>query len=94
MSDLYVSSRYYFSPIDFLQVETGGEVKPIVFYEFDQLKNKSYTIHTVVYGDRLDQLSYKYFNRPDMWWAIIEYNPEIRDFFNLTPGTYLRIPNV
>lgn len=93
MSDLYISSRYYSSPIDFIQLEEGGEVKPIVFYEFDQITDKSYTIHVVVQGDRLDQLSYRYFNRPDMWWAIVEYNPEIKNFFSLIPGTYLRIPN-
>jgi hypothetical protein len=89
-----VSSRYYSAVIDYITLYDGGDVKPIVFYEFDQISNKSYSVHVCVYGDRLDQLSYKYFNRPDMWWAIIEYNPEIRDFFNLLPGTYLRIPNV
>lgn len=94
MSDIYISSRYYNSTIDYLQLEYGSDIKPIVFYSFDDLYNKKYTTYTIAQGDRLDQLSYKFFGRPDMWWAIVEYNPEVQDFINLTPGITIRIPNV
>ena len=34
------------------------------------------------------------YNNPQYWWLIVEYNPEINDFINVTPGTILRVPNV
>lgn len=94
MSDIYVSSRYYNQKIDYIQLEEHGHATPIIFYEFDDLRNKKYTLYTYSQNDRLDQLSYRFFGRPDMWWAIVEYNPEIQNFINIQPGTVLRIPNV
>jgi len=94
MSNIYISSRYYNQTIDYVQLEENGDIKPIVFYQFDDLSGKNYTVYTVVQGDRLDRLSYKFFGRPDLWWAIVEYNPELQNFINLAPGTVLRVPNV
>jgi hypothetical protein len=94
MSDIYTSSRYYNQTVDYISLEEGGDVRPIVFYQFDDLHDKNYGIYTFAQGDRLDRLSFQFFNRPDMWWAIAEYNPEIQDIFNIKPGTLLRIPNV
>ena len=94
MSNLYANSRYYNQNIDFIQLEDGEDITPIIFYQFDDLTNVKYNIYTTAQGDKLYQLSYRFFGRPDLWWAIVEYNPQVTDFFNITPGTQLRIPNV
>lgn len=94
MSDIYASSRYYNSTVDFISFARNSDIYPFIIYQPDVLVNISYKVHVVIEGERLDQLSFRYFNRPDMWWAIVEYNPEIRDFFNIPAGTLLRIPNV
>lgn len=88
------NSRYQFSTIDFLQKDTKGPINPIIFYENDSLTNVSFVLHIYAEKETLHQLSWRYYNRPDFWWAIVEYNPEITDFFNITPGVRLRIPRV
>jgi hypothetical protein len=47
--------------------------------------------HTVVEGDRLDNLSLRYFGRADLWWIICDYN-DIFSPLELENGTILRIP--
>lgn len=88
------NSRYQLSTIGYLQKKVDGDTTPIIFYTPDELGIVSYTIHTYVERETLHQLSWKYYNRPDFWWVIPEYNPEILDFLNITPGTELRIPRV
>lgn len=87
-------SRYYNSNVGYVQMTADGEYKPIVFYSPDSLVGINYREHIYKSGERLEGLAFKYFNRADLWWSIVEYNPEIKDFFNIEPGTVLRIPNV
>ena len=88
------NSRYQFSAVDFIQKDINGPVKPIVFYSPDELSEVDYVLHVFAEGQTLHQLSWQFYDRPDFWWAIVEYNPEIEDHFNIQPGTYLRIPRV
>lgn len=87
-------SRYEVSTVDYFSKVPGGEAYPIVFYKFDSLSKVSYFYHTYTVGETLYGLSNKYFKRPDLWWSIVEYNPEIQDFLNISAGTVLRIPSV
>jgi hypothetical protein len=87
-------SRYEKSTVDYISLVPYGSATPIVFYKFDSLKSVSFIYHTYVSGETLYGISNKYFNRPDLWWAITEYNPEITDFYSITPGTIMRIPSV
>ena len=91
---IYKGSRYEYSNIDHFKTLSAGEVKPTVFYAFSDLSLTNYWLHTYVSGERLDEIANKYYNRPEYWWIIPEYNPEITDINNITPGTVLRIPNV
>jgi hypothetical protein len=86
-------SRYENSIVDYFKKEENGNTYPIVFYSFDSLTNVSFSLHTFIEGETLQGLSNQYYNRPDLWWAIAEYNPEITDFINIPAGTELRIPN-
>lgn len=87
-------SRYETSTVDYFRKVEFGTTYPIVFYKFDDLSNITFVLHTFNQGENLQSLAMTYFRRPDLWWTIAEYNPEVTDFFNITPGTVLRIPNV
>lgn len=93
MSQIYASSRYASATMDFISVK-DDIVTPVLFYAFDDVNSVNYSVHYYVKGERLDQIALKYYQRPDFWWVIAEYNPEVKDFFDIQPGTLLRIPNV
>jgi hypothetical protein len=91
---IYKGSRYEYSTVDYFSTETKSNDKPYVIYLFSNLGLVSYWEHTYVDGERLDEIAYKYYKRPEYWWIIPEYNPAIADINNITPGTILKIPNV
>ena len=91
---IYQNSRYYSQDVDYVAFVENGDELPIVFYEFDELGNSTWTEHEYKSGERLDSLAYTYYGRPDLWWLIPEYNPEVKDHSNIAPGTILRIPRV
>ena len=48
--------------------------------------------HTVVEGDRVDLIAYRYLGRADLWWVVCDYN----DIFlplELPVGQVLRVPS-
>ena len=54
--------------------------------------------HVVVEGQRLDQISYKYYGSNKFWWIIADVNDIadnlINPFSDLVPGTKLIIPSI
>jgi nucleoid-associated protein YgaU len=88
-----LTSRYNYSKVDYFRKTDKTSATPIVFYSSDDLSQASFLYHTYA-GESLHQLSWRYYNRPDLWWAIVEYNPEITDFFNIRPGRKIRVPVV
>lgn len=91
---IYKGSRYEYSTIDFVSKTINGQANPIVFYYFNDLGKVSYYEHSYIQGERLDQLAYKYYKNSEYWWIIPEFNPQIKDFTNISDGTIIRIPNV
>ena len=88
-------SRYEYSTVDYFATNKTQDVEnPVVFYEFSNLGYVKFWTHKYVEGERLDQIAFKYYKKPEYWWIIPEYNPEVQDFTNIAPGTVLRIPNV
>ena len=49
--------------------------------------------HTVVEGDRIDLLAYRYLGDPTLWWVICDFN-DIAFPLELTVGATLRIPSL
>ena len=49
--------------------------------------------HTVVEGDRIDLIAYRYLGRAELWWIICDYN-EVFFPLELVIGIVLRIPSV
>ena len=50
-------------------------------------------LHTVVAGDRIDLIAYRYLGDARLWWIICDYN-DIFFPLELDPGTELRIPSL
>jgi hypothetical protein len=90
---IYTGSRYEYSTIDFVSKTINGPQNPIVFYSITQANPLNYYEHVYVDGERLDQISIKYYKTPFLWWLIPEFNPQV-DFTNIPAGTVLRIANV
>lgn len=59
---------------------------------------KTYTFqykNYVVNGaDRIDDLAASFIGDPTQWFLIAQANPQVLNWFNLTPGTIIRIPTV
>lgn len=91
---IYNGSRYENSYIDFFAVKNGGDENPTVFYDFPDIGLLSYYEHVYVDGERLDSIAQTYYERPSLWWLILDHNPEIKDMFDIPVGTKLRIPRV
>jgi hypothetical protein len=91
---IYQNSRYYTQLIDYISFDVNTSQFPIVFYEFATPGISSWNDHIYSQGERLDALSFRYYDRSDLWWLIVEHNPEVDDFTNIIPGTVLRIPRV
>lgn len=87
-------SRYEYSTVDFLPIKSDESMSAVVFYEFPDTSLITYYEHTFVDGERLDQIAQRYYSRPDLWWLITDYNPQITDILNIPTGTILRIPRV
>lgn len=51
------------------------------------------TFHTVVEGDRIDLIAFRYLGNAGLWWIVCDYN---NIFFpmDLEPGSVLRLPSV
>lgn len=43
--------------------------------------------------DRIDGIAHRFYGDGDMWWKIMDFNPEIMNPFDINVGTVLRIPN-
>lgn len=91
---IYKGSRYEYSTVDYISTKLNGPENPIVFYALTTFTEVSYYEHTYVKGERLDQISSKYYKTPRYWWMIPEANSQITDFTNIKEGTILRIPRV
>lgn len=88
---IYRGSRYETSTVDFVSTEVGGDMLPVVFYEFSYIGLAQYLEHTTVEGERLDQIANKYYKNPKLWWLIPEFNPQITDTLYLPAGTKVKI---
>ena len=52
------------------------------------------TFHTVRQGEvlRLDLLSYRFYNTPELWWVLALVNDILSPFDDITIGSILRVP--
>jgi len=91
---IYSGSRYENSTVDYLSKTPYGKAYPIVFFNSEDLTNISFFTHITLASDTWHGLAQQYFQNPSLWWAIAEYNPELKDFIHFPVGTTIRIPSV
>lgn len=51
-----------------------------------------YYVYEWIETDRIDDVARKLLGRAELWWEIMDINPEVLDPFNIAPGTLIRIP--
>jgi prophage DNA circulation protein len=78
-----------------------------VFKSYDsRYQNYNYTVfrvfpedssnfyyYTWTLSDRIDLIAHRLLGDPELWWRIMDFNPEISNPFYIEAGTRLRIPN-
>tara|TARA_B100002019_G_scaffold283237_1_gene289449 strand:+ start:32 stop:391 length:360 start_codon:yes stop_codon:yes gene_type:complete len=70
--------------------KSGARVYSTTFYPEIPIRDTDIFI-TSVFGQRLENLAYKYYGDTSLWWIISKANG-IRGQMGLKPGTLLRIP--
>lgn len=84
------NSRYINTP----QVISSVNGKDVLYlgYQEPTAQTFQYTNYVVNAADRIDNLASTFLGDPTQWFKIAQVNPEVINFFNLEPGTMLRIP--
>jgi hypothetical protein len=62
-----------------------------VFRQFPS-ESSSFYYYTWTASDRIELVALKLLGDVDLWWRILDFNPEINDPVHIVAGTVLRIP--
>jgi hypothetical protein len=89
---IFLDSRYVDGPLYKANNSRTGKFDITVLRLFPAYQTSFFTYQWVE-TDRLDILALKYLGNSELWWQILDINPEILDPFDITPGTSIRIPN-
>lgn len=57
-------------------------------------ESTSFYYYTWSAADRIDLIALNLLGDVDLWWRIMDFNPEINDPINIPAGTVIRIPSV
>lgn len=87
---IFQGSRYDGVPV-LRAIGADGVSRPTVFGDVTDLSRR-FLHHTVIEGDRIDTISFRYYGDPLLWWYIADANPEVFYPEDLQPGQSLRIP--
>lgn len=85
-------SRYVTATIT-TAVGPDGETRQEMRVAFPRSRMISYTYYRVVDGERVDTIAKDFYGKGELWWMIADANPEVIDWFDLEPGTIIRVPN-
>lgn len=88
---IYLDSRYVDGPLFLAQEAKSKDYILSVFRKFPSYQ-VAYYWYEVTENDRIENIATKRLGKPELWWQIMDINPEIIDPFNIAPGTSLRIP--
>jgi len=89
---IFTDSRYIDGTLFKAYDTRTGDYQLTVFRNWPSYA-RSYFLYDWVETDRLDNLSLRYLGKAELWWIILDLNPEVLDPFSIAPGTPLRIPN-
>lgn len=87
---IFEGSRYEFS--DLVRItDHKGDQHPAVYRPPTDVEFR-FSEYTWEEGDRVDQLAYRFFKDPELWWILSEANPEYPYLSEIDPGTKIRVP--
>jgi prophage DNA circulation protein len=89
---IYLDSRYADGPLFKARDGRTGNHIATVFREWPSsiLSFFTYEVNEI---DRIENIAVKFLGNAELWWKIMDINPEILNPFEIPPGTELRIPN-
>jgi len=89
---IYLDSRYADGSL-FKAYDSRTDTYELTVFRSFPSYSVAYFSYTWVETDRLDRVALKFLGATNLWWQIMDINPEIIDPLNIAPGTVLRIPN-
>lgn len=90
---IYTDSRYAEGIVALSRDARSGTTAVSVFREFPDNASE-YFYYTWTERDRIDLVAHNLLGDPNLWWYIMDYNPEQLNPFNIPIGTLIRIPGV
>jgi hypothetical protein len=88
---IYLDSRYADGALFMAQEPKSGNYMLSIFRTFPTY-NIPYYGYEVTEHDRIENIATKTLGNPNLWWQIMDINPDVLDPFTLKPGLQLRIP--
>jgi nucleoid-associated protein YgaU len=89
---IYTDSRYAKGHVSYVNDSRLNQNQITVYRVFPTVANKFMT-YTWTSEDRIDVIASEFLGSANLWWKIMDINPEIANPFEIIPGTALRIPN-
>lgn len=69
-----------------------GETLILSIRERNHFNEADCEYYTVVQGDTIDGIAYKYYGNAQLWWAIMDANPVYQCEIEIKAGDVLKIP--
>ena len=89
---IYLDSRYADGTVFKSFDARNASYQLTVFRNFPTYQTRFF-MYEWVETDRIDDVASHFLGKPDLWWQIMDINPEVLDPMNIVPGTHIRIPN-
>lgn len=86
---IYQNSRYSTTSADLVKGTRAFKLRKRFIFN-----NKGAKVHHFVLGEHLDSLAKEYYGDPQLWWVILEANPQFRSELEIPYGTNLVIPHM
>ena len=88
---IFLDSRYAEGTIFKAHHATKGTYELSVFRKFP-VKVSEFYYYEVLENQRIEEIAGELMGGPEYWHSIMDFNPEILNPEEITPGTLLRIP--
>lgn len=85
---IFSNSRYIKAEATSVDGVTTFKMRKRISFNLDNAK-----VHHFSLGDRLDGISMTYYKTPQLWWVILDANPQYRTELEIPYGADLIIPS-
>jgi hypothetical protein len=89
---IYTDSRYATGLISYGNDSRLNQSNISVYRKFPSASHSFFAYVWTDY-DRADLVAYKLLGSSNLWWKIMDINPEILNPQSIAPGTIIRVPN-